>query len=130
VDDITLTNDNAGNLVIGMPVYVKSNGNVDKAQADALATVEVLGFATDTIPTATPGVIKMDGVLTATTGQWDAVAGTTGGLTPGKVYYLDPATPGKMTETAPTTAGQFVARLGIALSATQFDIDTELPIKL
>jgi hypothetical protein len=113
-----------------MPVYVKSNGNVDKAQANAIATVEVLGLATETILTTTPGTIKMDGILTATTGEWDAVAGTSGGLTPGKVYYLDPTTPGKMTGTAPIAATQFVTRLGIALSATQFDIDTELPIGL
>jgi hypothetical protein len=114
-----------------MPVYVKSNGNVDKAQANALATVEVLGLATETILTTTPGIIKMDGILAATTGEWDAVAvGASGGLTPGKVYYLDAATPGKITETAPVTVTQFVTRLGIALSTTQFDIDTELPIGL
>lgn len=130
-DGSTMINDNAGAIVIGMPVYVKSNGHVDKARANVYATVEVFGLVKDTIilPGAA-GMLQTHGTLLATTGEWDAVAGTTGGLTSGKVYYLDSTVAGKMTGTAPTTAGQFVARLGIALSATQFDIDTELPIKL
>jgi len=131
VDVVQKTNGNASPIVICTPVYVKSDGTVDKAKADAPGTVQVLGLVKDvSIDAAAAGSIQTDGVLTATTGQWDAVAGTTGGLTPGTVYYLDPATAGKLTSTAPTTAGQFVVRVGLALSTTELDISTSPPIKL
>jgi len=130
-DGDTMINDNAWAIVIGTPVYVKPNGRADKAGADIRATVEVFGLVKDTlIPSGVAGMIQTHGTLLATMTEWDAVAGTAGGLTPGRVYYLDATVAGKMTEIAPSTPGQFVARLGIALSATQFDIDTELPIRL
>lgn len=117
------TNDNAGALVIGTPTYVKSNGNVDKAEANAGGTVNLFGLVADvSISAAAVGSIQTDGVLVATTAQWDAVAGTTGGLTPGTTYYLDPATAGKITPTAPTTTGQYVARVGIASASTDLDL--------
>jgi len=131
VDVIAKTNDNAGSIVIGAPVYVKSNGNVDKGRANAQGTVQILGLVADTsIAAAASGNIQTDGVLAATTGQWDAVTGETGGLTPGAVYYLDAGTAGKLTQTAPTTTGQFVVKCGLAISATEMDIDTTAPIKL
>jgi hypothetical protein len=42
---------------------------------------------------------------------------TTSGLTPGTLY-LSPSTPGGVTSTAPTTPGQAVQIVGIAISAT------------
>ena len=133
IDDITMTNDNAGTIVIGAPVYTKSNGHVDLAEADAIATTEVLGLVKDTtILTTAPGQILVDGVLTATAAQWDAITGGSGplGLTPGKIYYLDSATPGMLTQTAPVTAGQFVVRVGRAISVTKMDLMIMAPIKL
>lgn len=131
VDVVAKTNDNASSIVIGTPVYVKANGNVDKAQANASGTIQILGLVRDTsIAAAASGAIQTDGVLSATTVQWDAVAGTTGGLTPGAVYYLSATTAGLLTETAPTTAGQFVVRVGLALSTTELDISVTAPIKL
>jgi len=128
---IELTNDNAGSLVIGNAVYVKSNGNMDKAQANAAATTELLGLVADTtINTATAGDVQADGFLEATTGQWDAVTGGTGGLTAGAMYYLDPSTAGKFTSTAPSTAGQYVVRVGQAMSTTVMNIRIEAPILL
>ena len=56
------------------------------------------------------GVIATGGPLTASTAQWDAITGQVGGLTPNTRYYLDPTTAGKLTITAPITAGQ-VARV-------------------
>jgi hypothetical protein len=128
-----MTNANAGTIVICAPVYTKVDGTVDLAQADAVATVEVLGLVEDTtIATVTPGLILVDGVLTATLGQWDAVTGASGpvGLTPGKVYYLDAVTPGMLTSVAPGTTGQFVARVGRAISPTKMDLMVMAPIKL
>jgi hypothetical protein len=131
VDVVAKQNDNLGSIVIGQPVYTKSNGNVDLAQADAGATVEVLGLVRDSsIAAAASGAIQTDGVLSATTGQWDTVTGETGGLTAGAVYYLDPSTPGTLTQTAPTTVGQFVVRVGRAISTTEMEISVSQPILL
>jgi hypothetical protein len=82
------------------------------------------------IATTASGNILVDGVLTATTAQWDAVAGTTGGLTPGTVYFLGAATAGTLTSTAPSTTGQFVVRVGRAISSTKLDLMIMAPIKL
>ena len=41
--------------------------------------------------------------MVATTAQWDAVAGTTGGLAFGANYFLSAGTAGLLTATAPTT---------------------------
>jgi hypothetical protein len=91
----------------------------------------VVGLVRETSITASEsGNIQTDGVLTATTGQWDAVAGTTGGLSAVTVYYLSKATAGLMVSTAPTTAGEFCVRLGVALSTTEFSIKVAPPIKL
>jgi hypothetical protein len=131
VDVISKTNGSGGAIVIGTPVTVKANSDVDKAQANALGTIQVVGLVRDvSIAAAASGLVQTGGVLAATTGQWDAVAGTTGGLTPGSVYYLDAATAGKITATAPTTGGQFVVKIGTALSATELMIELEAPIKL
>ncbi|MBW2562198.1 MAG: hypothetical protein JRE40_15270 [Deltaproteobacteria bacterium] len=131
VEVITATNSNAGAIVIGMPVYVDGAGTVDKAQADASGTKKLLGLVTDvTVATAATATIQTEGILAATTGQWDAIAGTTGGLTAGSVYFLDAATAGNLTETAPSTATQFIVPCGLALSTLEIQILHELDIAL
>lgn len=127
----SLTNNNGGSIVIGAPVYSVSAGNVDKAKSDALATSEVIGCVADvSISASAVGNIQTRGTVTATTGQWDAVAGTSGGLAANTIYYLDPATAGKITSTAPTTVGQLVVRIGKALSTTQLELDISFPVLL
>lgn len=131
VDIASLTNNNASPIVIGNVVYTDSAGGVDLAQADAIGTSEIVGLVRDaSIASAASGEIQTDGVLTASTGQWDNVAGTTGGLDVGVVYYLDPTTPGDMTDTAPTAVGQVVIRIGTAISTTSLEISTSEPIQL
>jgi hypothetical protein len=131
VDVVSLTNNNASPIVIGSPVYTDGDSTVDLAQADASGTMEVLGLVAEaSIAAAASGVIQTDGVLAATTGQWDTVAGTTGGLTAGAIYYLSSTTAGELTETAPTTTSEFVARVGKAISTTEMEITIGQPIKL
>lgn len=118
-----LTNNNAGSIVIGTPVYAVANDAVDKAKSDAVGTVNVIGIIADaSIAAAATGSVQGDGILAATTTQWDAVAGTTGGLTKDIIYYLDPTTAGKITSTAPSTVGQYVKEIGIAISTTELKI--------
>lgn len=120
---ITLTNDNAAAAVIGSPVYSSSADGFDLAKADASSTHKVIGLVHDTtIASAASGKVAIDGTLEATTAQWDVVTGDVGGLTFGATYYLDPTTEGKLTTTAPTTTGQFIKPVGIALSTTVLEI--------
>lgn len=124
-------NANTGNLVIATPVYASGAGQVDKAQADALSTKDVLGLIAEAVvaPSA-DGAVQCDGIFAATTSQWDAVTGGSGGLTVGTKYYLDPDTAGMLTETVPSTQGDYVAMIGIALSTTEMEISIRPTVKL
>ena len=125
------TNDNAGNLVIATPVYTSSAAGMDKAQADAIGTKDVLGLVLDaTVATSTIGGLQSAGLFAASTTEWDAVTGESGGLTTGEKYYLDPSTAGMLTVNVPTTEGQFVAPVGIAFSTTELTISVRSTVKL
>lgn len=130
-DVISLTNDESGSIVIGTPVYSDAAAGVKKAKADASGTKSALGLVSDTtISNAVAGNIMLNGFLTATTGQWDAVFGTTGGLAFGTRYYLSAVTAGLGTSTAPSTASQYVVELGMAVSTTVLKIDIKQPVLL
>lgn len=119
-DVYSLTNGEAGAIVIGTPVYLQAAGTVKKAKADAAGTTQVLGLVYDaSVAGSSAGSVVLQGMLTATTAQWDAVAGTIGGLTAGTVYYLSKDTAGELTATAPSASGQFVCRVGQAVSTTE-----------
>ena len=131
VEQVQLTNNNAGVLVIGTPVYAVANDAVDKAMANAVGTINVIGLIADvSVAASTAGSVQHDGILVATTTQWDAVTGLTGGLVKDNIYYIDAATAGKLTSTAPTTAGQFVKEIGTAISTTEMQIGIRIRIKL
>ncbi len=130
-DLVSLQNDNAGVVVIGAPVYSVSAGSIDKAQADAIGTSEVVGLMVDTTTAnGASGIVQSDGILTATTGEWDAVTGETGGLVANTIYWLDPSTAGKLTITATSTTTELVVRIGTGLSTTQMEISIQPPILL
>jgi hypothetical protein len=122
-DVVQQTNDEAGPIVIGTPVYNDANDGVKKAKGDASGTKDVMGLVKDvSITNAVAGAIQTTGILAATTAQWDTVFGTSGGLTKGTRYFLSAATSGLGTSTAPSTVGQFVVLLGIALSTTELSL--------
>lgn len=124
-DVIAQTNDEVGAVVIGTPVYNDVNDGVKKAKADASGTKDVIGLMRDvTTAGAASGQVQTNGVLTATTAQWDAAFGTTGGLTKGTRYYLSAGTAGLGTSTAPSTVGQYVVELGIAISTTELALSS------
>jgi len=130
-DTVIQTNGNAGALVIGTPVYSSANDTVDKAQANAAGTASIIGLVSATsIANGTTGTIQLNGVLAATTGQWDIAFGTAGGLVKNTVYFLSAATAGLGTATAPSTVGQLVVRIGIAISTTELFINVQPPILL
>lgn len=129
-DQVVLTNNNAGTLVPGTPVYTVANDAVDKAKADASATKNVIGMVAASISAAASGPITISGVLTLTTGQWDTAFSTTGGLTKDVRYFLSAGTAGLGTVTAPSTVGNFLVEIGIAISTTELKVDIKQPILL
>ena len=130
-DFVALTNNNAGTIAPGTPVYAVAAGAVDKAKADASGTAPVIGLVgSSSIAAAASGQICVGGVLSLTTGQWDTAFGTTGGLTFGTRYYLSAGTAGLGTSAAPTTTGQYVTYLGRALNTTDLKLEIASPILL
>jgi hypothetical protein len=82
------------------------------------------------IGAALAGPLQNGGVFTMPTASWDAICGTSGGLTFNTVYYLSPTTAGFYTSVAPTTTGQFVVPVLVGLSPTQAQITLIPPIAL
>lgn len=131
-EQFQLVNDEATPVVIGAPVYSDAAGGFKKAQANAAATSKVVGLVAQSpsIANGVAGAVNLDGIQTCTTVQWDAVTGGSGGLTFNTYYYLDPATAGKLTTTAPTSVGQLVVQIGQALSTTDMKINIQQSILL
>lgn len=131
-DQVIQTNSEASPVVIGAPVYTDVANGFKKAQANAAATSKVLGIVakSPSITNGTSGPVTTNGVVVATTLQWDAVTGGSGGLVANTTYYLDAATAGKLTATAPSTVGQYVTEVGQATSTTDFVVNPKAPILL
>lgn len=129
--EITLTNDNAGAVVICTPVYASAALHFDKANATAAGTAKVTGLTTTTsIATGATGQVATSGIVTATTAQWDAaVTGGSGGLVFNTNYYLD-TTAGKITTSPTTTVGQNNVFIGKGLSTTTMLLGIRQPILL
>ena len=125
----SVTNNQGSTIVIGQAVYSNGAGTVQLAQANGATTKNFAGLVQATsIANGAAGNVATAGVMTATTTQWDAVTGGSGGLTAGSYYYLSGATPGALTTTAPTT--NWSVRIGYALSATEMRIVAGVPIRL
>ncbi|MEX0827571.1 MAG: hypothetical protein WD005_01325 [Haliea sp.] len=123
VDFLTVNNETGAPLIKCTPVYQTATANeVAKAQADAIATARVIALLVDAIADGTSGSALSDGRMSASTAEWDAVTGQTGGLTPGSKYYVSPTTAGMLTTTAPTADGHVVAPVGTAKSTVEFEV--------
>lgn len=116
----TLTNNTGSAIVIGNTVYISASGEITKAIANADAASRAVGVTSETINNTASGGVVTAGEITATTGEWDTITGGTGGLTFGAVYYLDNATAGRITTTAPGSG--YVQPIGIALSTTKLKV--------
>lgn len=127
-DVISLVADAA--FIAGQAVYPSTAGHAAKARADASGTSKAIGLAAAAVSSGASGDIQTNGVLSLTTGEWDALTGGSGGLTVGSTYYLSAATAGLLTTTAPSTVGHYVVAIGIALSTTEMLIDIEKRILL
>lgn len=128
-NNITLTNSSGGAFVPGQPVYASGAGEIDLADSDGDATSKVIGLTKESIADTASGLVCTDGTLELTTGEWDAVAGTTGGLAFGTQYFLSD-TAGAITATAPTASPKRVVKTVIGLSTTQGLVQIHQRIKL
>lgn len=119
-------------VIAGEPVYIDGGSSVDQAQANASATSDVAGLAATAVTAASTGTVIFNGTVTLTTLEWDAVAGTTGGLTAGAKYFLSDSTAGRLVEqgSIPTVAGRFVVEVGEALDSTDLLVQIRRRIKL
>jgi len=110
--------------VIGMAVYIKSNGNFDLARSDV---AELQATVAGLLQTAATGGFS----ATMTTekvqrSDWTPVIDTLF-LTPGAVYYLT-STPGKLSS-SPPVAG-IVAPVALALSQTEIRFSPQRIVRL
>lgn len=123
---VSLINANVATIVAGAPVYNSASGYCDKALGDSAAHARVIGLALADIAPAAAGLIQVASIITLTAAQWDAVCGTSGGLAFGTDYYLSAsATSGRLTSTAPVSAGKYVTLVGTGLSATQMKLSIQ-----
>ena len=127
--EVTVTKTANGALPIVTAVYTQG-GFATPAQADSQATTRVIGLVQTAAADTDPVEVQVDGIVEALTTEWDAVTGQTGGLTEGAQYFLSADTAGQITVNAPDAFGEFVAPVGVALSATEMDIEIGAPIKL
>jgi len=108
--DIDATNNSGASLAIGTFVNLYNNtGTLTMRKADWSAANDYIGSGVllATTANATIGNVRLQGS-----------ASIFSGLTVGTVYYGDPANAGGYTATLPTTSGQKLQFLMLALSAT------------
>ncbi len=112
-----LVNDELVTVPMCTPVYSDAPGGFKKALGDGSAKAKVVGVVIDqSIPSGKSGSVLAIGVVTASTAQWDAVCGTTGGLTYGTLYYLSTSVAGRLTSSA-TSAVPVIFGLGPTVGA-------------
>lgn len=106
-------------------------GDYSPALATSLEQARVIGLVKTVAGSlGQQAVVILDSYLDASTAEWDAVTGQVGGLTSGAVYYLSAAAAGDLTTTAPIAEGEYVVRVGKAVSATRMEVMVERPVKL
>jgi len=118
-------------LVFGQPVCVEPTGIV-RADATTINSSRVFGLvSSNQINIGGFGAVTTTGVMTNTITFWNQVImGATTGLIPDQYYFLDPANPGYITTTVPTTTGVFMINVGLAISTTEFEVNINDPILL
>ena len=108
------------NVTQGDVLYARaSDGQVGKAIAnDTFDKALVAGVAETTKPAGQSVKVITAGIV------------ATSGLNAGEQYFLSAASAGAIVETPPSTAGQYVTRVGEAGSTGQFIVNSDRPILL
>lgn len=116
------------NTLAGSPVCVSTAGHAALARANAAGTAFCIGIAQQFALSGAPVYARYVGPVELTTAEWDAIAGTSGGLTTGATYYLSSTSAGKLTSVAPSASGSFVVAVGVATSRTTLLVGQHVPI--
>jgi len=95
-------------LALGEVGYIKSDGDVAKADASVIATASGIVIATAAIAQDASGILLLHGVI-----HLDTMAP---GWTVGGIVYLSTTT-GAMTQTAPSATDEVIQILGVALAS-------------
>jgi hypothetical protein len=119
-------------LPMGTPVTaatsVEGEGVMAASGASEALSVAV-GLTTRFARDGEPVLVQYAGPISMTEAQWDAVADTSGGLTPGATYYLeDGIISGKLTETRPSAPGSQICPMGFASSPTTLIVQMGPPL--
>jgi len=121
------TNECEEAVLAGQILYMQNNSKVKLAKADNSTNSNVCGLAIAGALINTPCTYVQDGKFTMA--DWTNVVGAAT-LTVGSTYYLDPANFGKLTTVAPTTDGQYVISVGLAVASDTLELDIEQGILL
>lgn len=129
---IEMTNRHGSTVVIGQAVMSSSgDDSFSLAQGNDLAYARVIGLVADTsIANLADGGVQVAGELEATTAEWDAVTGDTGGLSASMAYYLSTSTAGRITTDTATTEDEADVFIGVALSPTRLLLAIAEPVIL
>jgi hypothetical protein len=109
---------------IGHALFVSSDGHVDLA---SMANPGVAGISVESVAADATGHYITESQVSRE--DWTVVTGSAS-LTPGALYYLDPATPGLLTTTPPEDIGDSVVIVGRALTSTTLDVSIQPPMLL
>jgi hypothetical protein len=95
----------AGSFSKGQLVYQRDDGTWALADADTNISIRLLGIALDSGVADDPLAVLLNGIYST------AYHNQSGTSKPGQPLYISPTT-GNVTETAPTTSGQYVRLIG------------------
>jgi hypothetical protein len=86
------------------------------AEANGAGSTYAIGVVSQHAQPGQRGLIRYMGPLTLPAAEWAAAIDIGGALAQGVPYYVSAASPGKITQTAPAGAGDFVKPIGYALA--------------
>lgn len=104
----------------GAPLYMQASGHLTTANATDVTKASVAGVACEAGGGVTSGAVQYKTIGSITQDDWSDITGTTL-LTPGSIYFLA-NTAGKLVTTAPSADGDFVVKVGRALTTKTLDI--------
>lgn len=107
------------NLAAGDFVNVHNSTGARVRKADASNGRQAHGYVLAGVTSGANATVYFEGSNTQVSG-----------LTPGDVMYLSASAAGQATATPPSTSGQIVQRLGVAVSATRINTEFASPVTL
>lgn len=119
-------NKSGGTLARGQPVATHSTGTGFVAALGAGLSRPAVGLLYEDTLNTVAGRVQKDGMFVLA--DWTPITGATT-LVRGP-YYLHPTTSGKLTSTAPTTAGQLVQPIGYAVATDTLEVEIQSSILL